>query len=99
MLVEVALVLGVPVAVVKVVDVVTVRHRLVAAPLAMDVLVLGVVVVLVVGGCRRHLGLTPLLDRLGVSLPGASKASRWCGFRRVVARPAAGRRATQRRPW
>src|SRR6478752_7742769 len=53
-LVEVAGVLCVPVPVVEVVDVVTVFHGFVPAALAVDVLVLGRVVMLVIGG-RTHL--------------------------------------------
>ena len=53
-LVEVAGVLGVPVPVVDVVDVVAVLHGFVPAALAVDVLVLGRVVMLVIGG-RTHL--------------------------------------------
>ena len=53
-LVEVAGVLCVPVTVVEVVDVVTVWHGFMPAVLAVDVLVVGLVVMLVIGG-RTHL--------------------------------------------
>ena len=55
-LVEVAGVLCVPVPVVEVVDVVTVFHGFMSAALAVDVLVLGRVVMLVIGG-RTHLAI------------------------------------------
>jgi hypothetical protein len=55
-LVEVAGVLGVPVPVVEIVEVVTVLDSLMSAPLAMNVLVVGHVVMLVIGG-RGHLAL------------------------------------------
>jgi len=55
-LVEVAGVLCVPVPVVEVVDVVTVFHGFMPAALAVDVLVLGRVVMLVIGG-RSHLAI------------------------------------------
>ena len=54
MLVEVAGVLGVTVPIVEIVDVVTVLDRLVPASLAVDMLVFGWVVMLVIGG-RAHI--------------------------------------------
>jgi hypothetical protein len=57
-LVEVPGVLSVPVPVMEVVDVVAVLHGVVSAALAVDVLVIGLVVMFVIGR-RRHLVASP----------------------------------------